>query len=173
MNRHAYLPKLFLCKTVKMVAFTTGNSDSSVMSVDGNSLNTRKEGDWLRNTRIDRQTAVRTDFLAGIAVLCRFLSNGCKPRQREICPGASKCRWHPKKGRLTIQCDELWSFVDHKGNKQWVWLALDADTEIVGVTIGARDEAAARQLWNLLPGFIANARLLTPILGSLCSSSAK
>lgn len=42
-----------------------------------------------------------------------------------------------KKGKLTIQCDELWSFVDNKGNKQWVWLALDADTrEIVGVHIG-------------------------------------
>lgn len=57
-----------------------------------------------------------------------------------------------KKGRLTIQCDEWWSFVDHKGNKQWVWLALDADTrENVGVYIGARDESAARQLWESLP----------------------
>jgi IS1 family transposase len=46
----------------------------------------------------------------------------------------------------------LWSFVDNKGNKQWVWLALDADTrEIVGVYIGSRDEAAARQLWQSLP----------------------
>jgi len=43
--------------------------------------------------------------------------------------------------------------VDNKGNKQWVWLALDADTrEIVGVYIGARDETAAGQLWNSLPG---------------------
>jgi insertion element IS1 protein InsB len=25
------------------------------------------------------------------------------------------------KGRLTVQMDELWSFVDHKGNKQWFW----------------------------------------------------
>lgn len=51
-----------------------------------------------------------------------------------------------------MQCDELWSFVDNKGNKQWVWLALDADTrEIVGVDIGARDEMAAHQLWNSLP----------------------
>jgi len=24
------------------------------------------------------------------------------------------------KGNLTIQMDELWSFVDHKDNKQWV-----------------------------------------------------
>lgn len=57
-----------------------------------------------------------------------------------------------KKGRLTIQCDELWSFVDNLGNKQWVWLALDANTrEIVGENIGARDEAAARKLWKSLP----------------------
>jgi transposase-like protein len=24
------------------------------------------------------------------------------------------------KGKLQVQMDELWSFVDHKGNKQWV-----------------------------------------------------
>lgn len=42
--------------------------------------------------------------------------------------------------------------VDNKGNKQSVWLALDADTRaIVGVYIGARDEAAAQALWNSLP----------------------
>lgn len=42
--------------------------------------------------------------------------------------------------------------MDNKGNKQWSWLALDADTrEIVGVYIGARDEAAARGLWDSLP----------------------
>ena len=53
---------------------------------------------------------------------------------------------------MTIECDELWSFVDNKKNKQWVWLALDADTrEIVGVHMGARDETAARQLWHSLP----------------------
>jgi insertion element IS1 protein InsB len=53
---------------------------------------------------------------------------------------------------LTIQCDELCSFVNHKGNKQWVWLALDAATrEIVAVVIGARDEATAFQLWQALP----------------------
>lgn len=73
--------------------------------------------------------------------------------QREIREGMPKGAGDTqKKGRLTIECDELWSFVDNKGNKQWVWLALDADTrEIVGVYIGARDEAAARKLWASLP----------------------
>ncbi|MEO0687300.1 MAG: IS1 family transposase [Cyanobacteria bacterium J06649_11] len=57
-----------------------------------------------------------------------------------------------KKGKLTMECDELWSFVDNKGNKQWVWLALDARTrEIVGVYIGDRNEQAARKLWSSLP----------------------
>jgi len=56
------------------------------------------------------------------------------------------------KGRLTIECDELWSFVGQKSNKQWVWLAIDRDTgEIVGVYIGARDEHSARALWDSLP----------------------
>ena len=44
------------------------------------------------------------------------------------------------------------SFVDNKGNKQWEELALDAATrEVVGVYIGARDESAARCLWDSLP----------------------
>jgi IS1 family transposase/transposase-like protein len=57
-----------------------------------------------------------------------------------------------KKGRLTIQCDEMWSFVGNKDNKQWIWLAVDVDTrEIVGVHIGDRSEQGAKKLWDSLP----------------------
>jgi IS1 family transposase len=57
-----------------------------------------------------------------------------------------------KKGKLTIQCDEMWSFVGNKGNKQWIWLAIDVLTkEIVGVYIGQRDKDGAQGLWNSLP----------------------
>jgi IS1 family transposase len=53
---------------------------------------------------------------------------------------------------LTIECDELWSFIGTKDDKQWLWLVLDRDTrEIVGVAIGARNEATTRQLWESLP----------------------
>ena len=47
---------------------------------------------------------------------------------------AQKVQVRPKpKRRLTVQMDELWSFVDSKGEPQWVWLAIDASTrEIVG-----------------------------------------
>jgi IS1 family transposase len=48
--------------------------------------------------------------------------------------------------------DELWSRVDNKGNKQWVWLAQDVTTrEIVGCYIGDRSGDAARALWASLP----------------------
>jgi insertion element IS1 protein InsB len=47
----------------------------------------------------------------------------------------------------------MWSFVSNKGNKQWVWLALDVETrEIVGVYIGARNEVFAQCLWDSLLG---------------------
>lgn len=53
---------------------------------------------------------------------------------------------------MTIQCDELWSFVGNKANKQWVWLALDVETRlIVGCYVGSRDEAGAGNLWRALP----------------------
>lgn len=56
------------------------------------------------------------------------------------------------KGKLTVQMDELWSFVDDKGNKQWIWLAMDVDTrEIIGCHVGDRSRASARQLWQSLP----------------------
>jgi IS1 family transposase/transposase-like protein len=57
------------------------------------------------------------------------------------------------KGHLTIECDELWSFVGKKANKPWIWLAIDRDSrEIVGVAIGDRSYQTAKELWNSLPG---------------------
>lgn len=57
-----------------------------------------------------------------------------------------------KKGKLTLECDELWSFVWSKNDQQWVWLALDRDTrEIVGCAIGPRTKETAQQLWDSLP----------------------
>jgi IS1 family transposase len=56
------------------------------------------------------------------------------------------------KSRLRVQMDQLWSFVDHQGNKQWVWLALDVETrEIVGVQIGNRSATSAAALWQSMP----------------------
>ena len=67
------------------------------------------------------------------------------PQQAEVMPKA--------KGKLSVQMDELWSFVDNKGSKQWVWLALDADTrEVIGCHVGDRSRESAQALWDSLPG---------------------
>lgn len=59
------------------------------------------------------------------------------------------------KGKLTVQMGELWSFVDDKGNQQWVWLAMDAQSrEIIGCHIGDRSGDSDRALWQSLPGAI-------------------
>ena len=56
------------------------------------------------------------------------------------------------KHRLTVQMDELWSFVKDKDHEQWVWLAIDRATrEIVGCYVGDRSGKSARALWNSLP----------------------
>jgi len=67
------------------------------------------------------------------------------PRQVKVSPKS--------KGRLTLECDEMWSFVSSKAKKQWIWLAIDRDTrEIVGCHVGDRSRQSARKLWATLPG---------------------
>ena len=56
------------------------------------------------------------------------------------------------KGHLVVQCDELWSFVGNKKQKQWVWLAIDKGTgSIVGASVGDRSHVGAQGLWDSLP----------------------
>lgn len=44
------------------------------------------------------------------------------------------------------------SFVGNKGNKQWIWLALDvASRETVEVYVGDRSCEGAQGLWDALP----------------------
>ncbi len=60
------------------------------------------------------------------------------------------------KGRLTIECDEMWSFFVTRKNYsfiRYIWLAIDRDTrEIVGCYVGDRTRQSARKLWDSLPG---------------------
>jgi insertion element IS1 protein InsB len=57
-----------------------------------------------------------------------------------------------KAGDLIVECDELWSFVGHKGDQWWVWAALDAETrQVVAMVAGDRSEATAQCLWDALP----------------------
>ena len=87
---------------------------------------------------IVRATHVSASWLQGYANACYE----AVPKAAEVVSKA--------KGKLTVQkIDELWPFVVHKGNKQWVWLTIDADTrEIVGCHIGDRSRESAIALWQ-------------------------
>lgn len=57
------------------------------------------------------------------------------------------------KGKLTIEGDEMWSFVFSKQIKVYIWLAIDRSTrEIIGCYLGDRSRKSARKLWENLPG---------------------
>jgi insertion element IS1 protein InsB len=57
--------------------------------------------------------------------------------------------------RLEAEADEMWSFVQKKANKQWIWIAMDAKTrQIIAFHVGDRSRGSAKELWaNIPPGY--------------------
>jgi len=57
--------------------------------------------------------------------------------------------------RLEAEADEMWSFVQKKANKQWIWIAMDAKTRhIIAFHVGDRSRGSAKELWaNIPPGY--------------------
>ena len=54
--------------------------------------------------------------------------------------------------RLEVEADEMSSFVQQKANKQWIWLAMDAQTrQVIGFHVGDRSRQSARRLWSKIP----------------------
>ena len=57
-----------------------------------------------------------------------------------------------KSGDLTLEADELWSFVGTKRVQCWVWAALDAESrQVVALVAGDRSERTAQCRWDALP----------------------
>ena len=51
-----------------------------------------------------------------------------------------------------LELDELWSFVQRRRNKRWIWLAQCRRTrQIVAYAIGSRGEETCRLLWQRIP----------------------
>jgi len=51
-----------------------------------------------------------------------------------------------------IQADELWSFVQNKKNKRWIWVAYDpVHRLVVAYHIGGRGINAAKAFWEKIP----------------------
>jgi len=51
-----------------------------------------------------------------------------------------------------VQLDEMWSFVQKKENKQWIWLALNpANRQIVAFHVGGRGKKDAQIFYDTIP----------------------
>jgi IS1 family transposase len=54
--------------------------------------------------------------------------------------------------RLEAEADEMWSFVQKKANKQWIWIAMDALTrQIIAFQVGDRSGKSGKELWANIP----------------------
>lgn len=62
-----------------------------------------------------------------------------------------------------LEADELWSFVERRENKRWIWLILERRTrQIIALHIGDRSQDSALALWAKVPPLIkAQALVLT------------
>ena len=54
--------------------------------------------------------------------------------------------------RLEAEADEMWSFVQKKANKPWIWIAMDATTrQIIAFHVGDRSGESGKELWANIP----------------------
>jgi insertion element IS1 protein InsB len=54
--------------------------------------------------------------------------------------------------RLEVEADELTSFVQKKANKQWIWIAMDAQSrQVIAFYVGDRSRRSAKRLWAKIP----------------------
>jgi insertion element IS1 protein InsB len=54
--------------------------------------------------------------------------------------------------RLEAEADAMWSFVQKKANKQWMWIAMDATTrQIIAFHVGDRSDKSGQALWANIP----------------------
>ena len=140
----------------KMVVALDIISKTTNAATVGGSSSSLRSGEWLVRKQRHHRSAVIGETAIGryCPRLANFRTVGatirestCKRLEREVLV-------RPKpKSRRTVQMDELWSFVDRKGNQQWMWLAIDVETlEIIGCHIGDRSVASAQALWQSMPG---------------------
>jgi insertion element IS1 protein InsB len=46
----------------------------------------------------------------------------------------------------------MWSLVETKANKQWIWMAMDAKTrQLIAFHVGDRSRDSAKTLWASIP----------------------
>ena len=141
-----HCPNCQSTKVVKKVASITASKTINAVTVVANlsKILNRKSSPLKPSNQLTSYSWKRFLWLV-LPEFVRFQSLCCNSMSiRNMKPYRDKYRCHQKKGRLTIQCDEMWSFVGNQQQKCWICLDLDVDThEIVGLYVGDRSEFGA------------------------------
>jgi insertion element IS1 protein InsB len=95
---------------------------------------------------ICRAVGVTLKWLLGFLVQCIEALPDHLHVQPVTCHGNIMIR------RLEVEADEMASFVQKKGNKQWIWIAMDATTrQVIAFHVGDRSRRSAKRLWAKIP----------------------
>ena len=63
-----------------------------------------------------------------------------------------------------VSCDEMWTFVQKKADKAWIWLCYSKMTKkILAVHIGNRGKESAKELINQVPNMCRECREEMPL----------
>lgn len=63
---------------------------------------------------------------------------------------------------LSLELDEMWSFVRTKANKRWIWFALCKQTlQVIACVIGGRGIDTCKHLWLNIPDTFKRATCFT------------
>jgi IS1 family transposase len=55
--------------------------------------------------------------------------------------------------KLEAEAGEMWSFVGKRANRQWIWIAMDAETrQVIAFHSGERSRKSPKELWANIPG---------------------
>jgi insertion element IS1 protein InsB len=81
----------------------------------------------------------------------------CMVGRFAACPDDVQVRVPPRptdvvRRRLAAEADEMWSCVQKRANKPWIWIAMDATTrQVMAFHVGDRSRASAKELWAQSP----------------------
>lgn len=121
-------------------------ADHSLISDEQRALIERLLRERLSLRGICRAVGVRLKWLLGFVVACY-----------EAAPDDLNVRLPGQPEgvivhRLEVEADEAWSFVGKKANKQWLWLAMEAQTrQVIAFQVGDRSRRSAKKLWKKIP----------------------
>jgi insertion element IS1 protein InsB len=120
--------------------------EQRLVSPEERALIERLLGERLSLHGICRAVGIRMKWLLSFAVQCYDAAPPHLNVQRPQCPENVLIR------RLEAEADELCRFVGKKADKQWLWLAMDAQTrQVIAFHVGDRRRTSAKKRWNMIP----------------------